>query len=678
VKAAIGAEGVALAREHARRVFVLALEREHARRERKAARHVLRELPAQDLAVVLVARQRDLAHLGAGQRRRGQRRANLLVADLHDILLASVGRLGLRPHVEKLLRGRVELRVTILGQGVDLREQRRVAGRLLGGQRRLGNADLVGRDRLRAAALLQHRQHRAQLLALARDVRLALGPLVIAADRLRDVREIARARRRHDRTLRGGLLAVHRRQDAGLDLQSLGHELGDHGLVQRGNAVVVEARRNRSIHRHLVRRRLERLAIALELLAHVAQRVLGALAVELVDRDEVGEVEHVDLLELACRAELRRHHVKRGVHERHDGRVALADARGLDDHEVEARDLARRDHVRQRLADLASGIARRERAHIDMRVLDRIHANAVAQQRATGLAPRRVDRDDRDVQGIALVEAEAAHELVGQRALARAARAGDAERGRLGLGRGRHELGAQLLRDRPVLEAGDEPRQRVRAFEASSLAQRGQRRGQVLRQIDVAGGDDLVDHALQPEALAVLGREDARHTVVVQLLDLGRHDHTAAAAEHLDVGAAALAQQLDHVLEELDVAALVGRDRDAVRVFLQRAIDDLLDRAVVPEMDHFAAARLQDAAHDVDRRVVTVEQTRRRDEANLVDRLVDERRTGGVVHEVLVSQRREGKLTLTRRGGGLSRDPILRLRKRQSVRGSTDPASAVK
>jgi hypothetical protein len=49
---------------------------------------------------------------------------------------------------------------------------------------------------------------------------------------------------------------------------------------------------------------LEALAVALVLLAHVAQRVGGALAVELVDRDEVGEVEHVDLLELRRGAEL--------------------------------------------------------------------------------------------------------------------------------------------------------------------------------------------------------------------------------------------------------------------------------------------------------------------------------------------------------------------------------------
>ncbi len=63
-----------------------------------------------------------------------------------------------------------------------------------------------------------------------------------------------------------------------------------------------------------------------------------------------------------------------------------------------------------------------------------------------------------------------------------------------------------------------------------------------------------------------------------------------------------------------------------------RAVDDLLDRPVVPEMDHLAARRLQDAPHDVDRRVVAVEQRRRRDEADLVDRLVDERRRLEIVH----------------------------------------------
>ena len=85
---------------------------------------------------------------------------------------------------------------------------------------------------------------------------------------------------------------------------------------------------------------LERDAVAAPLLAHVAQRVLGAALLELVERDQVGEVEHVDLLELARRAVLARHHVHRHVDEVDDLGVALADAGRLDDDQVEARVLA--------------------------------------------------------------------------------------------------------------------------------------------------------------------------------------------------------------------------------------------------------------------------------------------------------------------------------------------------
>ena len=71
-----------------------------------------------------------------------------------------------------------------------------------------------------------------------------------------------------------------------------------------------------------------------------------------------------------------------------------------------------------------------------------------------------------------------------------------------------------------------------------------------------------------------------------------------------------LLQQIHHVFEELDVAALVGGDRDALGVLLDRGVDDLLDRAVVAEMDHLGPLRLQDAAHDVDGGIVTVKQRR--------------------------------------------------------------------
>ena len=60
----------------------------------------------------------------------------------------------------------------------------------------------------------------------------------------------------------------------------------------------------------------EGLAVARHLAADVAERVLGAASLELVDHHEVGEVEHVDLLELRRRAVLGRHDVDRHVGQR--------------------------------------------------------------------------------------------------------------------------------------------------------------------------------------------------------------------------------------------------------------------------------------------------------------------------------------------------------------------------
>src|SRR5215210_6218380 len=99
MEALVGAKRVALAREHARRILVLALEREHAGRVREFTGQVLAHAPAQELAVILELRQRDLRYLGPRERGGSQSAADLLAAHLGDMLVAGIGLLRRRPRI---------------------------------------------------------------------------------------------------------------------------------------------------------------------------------------------------------------------------------------------------------------------------------------------------------------------------------------------------------------------------------------------------------------------------------------------------------------------------------------------------------------------------------------------------------------------------------------------------
>jgi hypothetical protein len=123
-----------------------------------------------------------------------------------------------------------------------------------------------------------------------------------------------------------------------------------------------------------------------------------------------------------------------------------------------------------------------------------------------------------------------------------------------------------------------------------------------------ARADHVLDHRDQAHVHAVVRVVDALHAVGLQLADLLRRDGAAAAAEHLDVTGVALLQHVHHVLEVLDVPALVARERDAIGVFLQGGAHHVFDAAVVAQVHHFRALRLDQATHDVDRGVVAVEQ----------------------------------------------------------------------
>src|SRR5690606_2438760 len=390
------------------------------------------------------------------------------------------------------------------------------------------------------------------------------------------------------------------------------------------------------------------------LLAHVAQRVLGAALVELVEHDQLGEVEHVDLLELARGAEGAGHDVHRGVDQVHDLRRPRAAAGGLDAHPVVAQRLEEADAVLQHDGGGRVLAAGGHGAHEDALAAQRVHADAVAQQRAAGAAAGRVHRDHGDAH-LREVGEEAVEQLVGDRALAGAAGTGDADhwRDRTGLGTRDPGLGrsgplaaqhrqfglgkgsvldcAQHLTDRSLildrrlsaLHRVPSPESRVPAFGCSP--------------------HHVLDHRHQPHVHAVIGVVDALDAVGLELPDLLRGDGAAATGEHLDVPGAALAQHVHHVLEVLDVAALVAGQGDAVGVLLQRGADHVLDRAVVAEVDDFRALGLDQAAHDVDRGVVAVEQAGGGDEAQRRGGVLLRRGGGGLagcgIHAAIVSPR---------------------------------------
>ena len=104
----------------------------------------------------------------------------------------------------------------------------------------------------------------------------------------------------------------------------------------------------------------------------------------------------------------------------------------------------------------------------------------------------------------------------------------------------------------------------------------------------------------------------------MQFVDLIGNDHSAAAAKHFDVRAAALAQQIDHVLEVLQMTALITGYGDSVRIFLQGGSNNLVNRAVVAKMNDLGTLGHQDAAHDVDRCVVAIKQRGSRDKTDFV------------------------------------------------------------
>ena len=206
-----------------------------------------------------------------------------------------------------------------------------------------------------------------------------------------------------------------------------------------------------------------------------------------------------------------------------------------------------------------------------------VHPDTVAEQGPAAAAPGRVDGDHGDAELVLLVDAEAPHQLVGQRGLAGAAGAGDAEHGDHPLGGRLLEPGPQVVGEPAGLGPGHGPRHRQpvagddRVGVASCCAQRSTSQSRII----------VLIIPTRPSFWPSSGLK-MRDAATPAALDLVVDDHAAAAAVHLDVAGPALAQGLHEVAEVLHVAALVGRDRDGVDVLLDGGVDDLVTLRLWP------------------------------------------------------------------------------------------------
>ena len=100
---------------------------------------------------------------------------------------------------------------------------------------------------------------------------------------------------------------------------------------------------------------------------------------------------------------------------------------------------------------------------------------------------------------------------------------------------------------------------------------------------------------------------DSLDTVFHQRLDFVRRNGATAAAEDSNVARTKISQLVNHVAKKFVVPALVGTDRDAVRVLLDSGPYDIFDAAVMAEMNNLGTLRLDQAPHYVNSSIMAVE-----------------------------------------------------------------------
>ncbi|VTR68478.1 conserved hypothetical protein [Desulfosarcina cetonica] len=517
----VGACRIAFAGEHARRVLAHAFHGEDAGGEGEIAGQVFASQPAVDLAGVREARQGDLGDFLMGEGLGIKRYANFTATHRVDQLVAGVGRTGGLPFLDQGFAVLIQIGTGLVDLLLEARDQ------VTGAAVESFSAEGLGR-------LLQVPDSPERFC-------LAFRIAVVGPYGFGDLGQVAGAFGGDDDGFGAGLFGGRPWQarckgDAGFVLNGV-----QEGMVQGGDAVVIEFGGDGAEHRHVVGRPVENHAVALHLFADITHGVLAATLLEFVDHHEIGEIEHVDLLQLGGRTEIAGHDIHGEIHHVDNMGIPLADAGGFGDDQIIAGGLDQVEHFGQGVGDFGMRAARGNGTHVDPRVADGVHADAIAQKGAAGLAPGGVGADDGDADILEVVK-QAQDQFVRQGGLAGTAGAGDAD--------DRHLAIADMV-DECFAELGQ-----VAVFLGLGLFQGGDQIGhaqlvvrsqivkgevRLIRPGEVHQLDHVVDNSLQAHARTVFRRVYFGHTVGFQLLDLIRHDDAAAAAEHLDVRRAGIA-----------------------------------------------------------------------------------------------------------------------------------------
>src|SRR5690606_22522300 len=98
--------------------------------------------------------------------------------------------------------------------------------------------------------------------------------------------------------------------------------------------------------------------------------------------------------------------------------------------------------------------------------------------------------------------------------------------------------------------------------------------------------------------------------------------NSSASTKYTNMTGALFNQKVAHITEVLIVTTLIACQRNRLGVFLYGSVDNFLHTSVVTKMYNFATGGLYDPSHDIDRCIVTVKQTRRRYNADLVHGLI--------------------------------------------------------